>query len=53
MSQQKSQARRIAKIRRKYGQNAFVKFGRRGGNPVLLALKYHKPVKGYRVIHES
>ncbi len=37
-----SQAERIRKVKRKYGENAFKKFGRMGGSPVLKAWKQGK-----------
>ncbi len=41
--------KRIKKIREKYGADIFVKWGKSGGNPTLLAIK-----KGYKVtIHKK
>lgn len=36
---------RITKIKKKYGENAFKKFGARGGNPIL---NDHALVKAYK-----
>lgn len=33
------QARRVAAVRQKYGQDAFKKWGKKGGNPLLLAVR--------------
>jgi hypothetical protein len=44
-------SQRIQKIKRKYGADAFKKFGRKGGSPILLSYALKKPVKGYRVTH--
>ncbi len=32
-----SQRDRVQKIKRKYGTTAFVRWGKKGGNPVLIA----------------
>lgn len=36
-------------IKRKYGANAFRKWGARGGSPILQAWKKKKLVMGYKV----
>ncbi len=40
---------RIARIRRKYGKDAFHKFGLRGGSPILKSWTEHRAIKGYKV----
>ena len=44
-------ARSVQAIKRKYGANAFKRWGSSGGSPILLSYKYKKPVKGYKVSH--
>ncbi len=44
-----NQVERINKTKRKYGANAFRRWGAKGGSPILLAYRLHRPVKGYRV----
>lgn len=41
--------RSVEKIKKRFGKDAFRKWGRLGGSPVLLSLKLHRPVKGYKV----
>ena len=31
--------KRTRKVRRKYGKDAFIEWGKKGGNPLLLGLK--------------
>jgi len=41
--------KRVKKIKEKYGEDAFKIFGKKGGNPVLLAQR-----KGYKItIHKK
>jgi hypothetical protein len=43
--------RSVEKIKKRFGSNAFVKWGRSGGSPILLSYALKKPVKGYKVTH--
>jgi hypothetical protein len=43
--------RSVEKIRKKYGTTAFQRWGEKGGSPILLSYKLHKPIKGYKVTH--
>ena len=44
--------RSVQAIKRKYGANAFKRWGEKGGSPILLSYRDKKPVKGYRVTHQ-
>lgn len=45
-------ARNVSAIKRKYGANAFKRWGRKGGSPILAAWAENHQVKGYRVTHK-
>jgi len=39
-------------IKKKYGKNAFRRWGAKGGSPILAAWAEKHSVKGYRVTHK-
>jgi hypothetical protein len=41
--------RSVRKIKEKYGDGCFARWGRAGGSPILLSYVRNKPVKGYKV----